>query len=163
MSCLVRPAKLTDAPELARLILELGYTSSVPEIESRLQALLLRPNHFIAVAAGDPPSLLGWIAAERRLILESGDIVDIVGLVVDATQQRAGVGRALVAATEQWAASVGLPTLWVCSNVARTASHPFYESLGYVRIKTQHAYVKTLGPAWRLKYQLLRNTLSVLA
>jgi len=147
MSCLVRPAKLSDAPELARLSLELGYTNAVPEIESRLQALLLRPDHFIAVAVGDPPPLLGWIAAERRLILESGDIVEIVGLVVDATLQRAGVGRALVAATEQWAASAGISTLWVSSNVARTASHPFYVTLGYARTKTQHAYVKTLGPA----------------
>ena len=96
---------------------------------------------------GDPPFLLGWIAAERRLILESGDIVEIVGLVVDTTQQRSGIGRALVVATEQWAASLGVSTLWVSSNVTRTASHPFYESLGYVRIKTQHAYAKTLGPA----------------
>lgn len=147
MSCFVRHAKHSDAPELARLSLELGYAHPIPEIESRLQALLLRPEHFIAVAAMDPHSLLGWIAAERRLILESGDIVEIVGLVVDTTQQRAGIGRALVAAAEQWAASLGISTLWVSSNVTRTASHPFYESLGYVRIKTQHAYAKTLGPA----------------
>jgi len=147
MSCLVRPAKRSDAPELARLTLELGYTHSLPKIESRLHALLQRPDHFIAVAVGDTPPLLGWIAAERRLILESGDIVEIVGLVVDATQQRAGIGHALVAAAEQWAASQGVSTLWVSSNVARTASHPFYETLGYARIKTQHAYAKTLGPA----------------
>ncbi len=111
MSCLVRPAKRSDAPELARLTLELGYTNAAAEIESRLHALLLRPNHFIAVAVGDPPSLLGWIAAERRLILESGDIVEIVGLDVDATHQRAGIGRALVAAMEQWAVSKGVSTL----------------------------------------------------
>ncbi|NDP47967.1 MAG: GNAT family N-acetyltransferase [Sulfuriferula multivorans] len=145
MSYRVRPAKLSDAPELARLTLELGYTHSLPEIESRLHALLLRPDPFIAVAVGDPIPLLGWIAAERRLILESGDIVEIVGLVVDTTQQRAGIGRALVTATEQWATIEGVSTLWVRSNVARTASHPFYETLGYVRIKTQHAYVKARG------------------
>ncbi len=147
MSCLVRPAKHSDAPELARLSLELGYTNSAPEIESRLQALLQRLDHFIAVAVRDPPTLLGWIAAERRLILESGDIVEIVGLVVDATQQRAGIGHAIVAAAEQWVASLGISTLWISSNVTRTASHIFYETLGYVRIKTQHAYVKSLGPA----------------
>jgi hypothetical protein len=35
----------------------------------------------------------------------------------------------------------------VRSNVARELSHPFYESLGYERAKTQHVYRKTLaGP-----------------
>jgi hypothetical protein len=32
----------------------------------------------------------------------------------------------------------------VRSNVARLESHPFYERLGYVRTKTQHAYAKQL-------------------
>jgi hypothetical protein len=32
----------------------------------------------------------------------------------------------------------------VRSNVARAESHPFYERLGYVRTKTQHAYRKRL-------------------
>jgi hypothetical protein len=33
----------------------------------------------------------------------------------------------------------------VRSNVTRTESHPFYERLGYARVKTQHAYRKRLG------------------
>jgi hypothetical protein len=32
----------------------------------------------------------------------------------------------------------------VRSNVVRAESHPFYERLGYVRSKTQHAYRKHL-------------------
>jgi hypothetical protein len=35
----------------------------------------------------------------------------------------------------------------VRSNVTRTESHPFYERLGYARVKTQHAYRKRLGPS----------------
>ena len=38
----------------------------------------------------------------------------------------------------------GLGVIAVRSNVARTESHPFYERLGYVRTKTQHAYRKHL-------------------
>jgi hypothetical protein len=29
--------------------------------------------------------------------------------------------------------------------VTREESHPFYERLGYTRVKTQHAYRKRLG------------------
>ena len=36
--------------------------------------------------------------------------------------------------------------LLVRSNVTRPESHPFYERLGYERIKTQHSYRKTLAP-----------------
>jgi GNAT superfamily N-acetyltransferase len=54
------------------------------------------------------------------------------------------VGRVLVAAAEAWAASRGLALMTVRSNVTRSESHPFYERLGYLKIKTQHAYRKRL-------------------
>jgi len=68
----------------------------------------------------------------------------LLGLVVDARQRRQGVGRRLVAAVEAWAARRGLELVSVRSNVARAESHPFYERLGYARVKTQHAYRKRL-------------------
>jgi hypothetical protein len=43
-----------------------------------------------------------------------------------------------------WAAGRALDVITVRSNVARAESHPFYERLGYVRAKTQHAYRKHL-------------------
>ena len=52
------------------------------------------------------------------------------------------VGKALVAAAEQWAADIGTPHVFLRSNILRQESHPFYESLGYTRTKTQHAYSK---------------------
>jgi hypothetical protein len=39
----------------------------------------------------------------------------------------------------------GLGQMAVRSNVDRADSHPFYERLGYVRAKTQHAYRKRLS------------------
>ncbi|HEX8777263.1 MAG TPA: GNAT family N-acetyltransferase, partial [Rhodanobacter sp.] len=91
---------------------------------------------------GDHGGLLGWIAIERRLTLESGERIEIVGLVVDAAARGTGVGRALVTDAEQWARAQGFDAIGVRSNVAREGSHPFYEALGYVRMKTQHAYRK---------------------
>jgi len=46
---------------------------------------------------------------------------------------------------EQWARARGLPWLVVRSNVTRESAHPFYESLGYSRRKTQHVYRKALA------------------
>lgn len=90
--------------------------------------------------------LAGWIAAERRLLLEYGERAEIVGLVVGEETRRNGVGRALVSEVERWAAAQGLAVVTVRSNVVRVESHPFYESLGYARGKTQHVYAKRVTP-----------------
>lgn len=132
-----------DATAIARLAGELGYPVTATAMAARLDVLLGHPAHHVVVAdAGD--SLLGWIAVERRLTLESGERMEIVGLVVGSTVKRSGVGRSLVAAAEQWAMAQGFDAISVRSNVARDASHPFYERLGYVRRKTQHVYLKAL-------------------
>jgi GNAT superfamily N-acetyltransferase len=140
---LIRPATIADAPDIARLANQLGYRASDQQIAARLTSLLGSAAHFIAVAAM-PPSLVGWVAAERRLLLESGERVELVGLVVASTARRAGIGRALVQAAEAWAVAQKLRVISVRSNVARAESHPFYERLGYTRTKTQHAYSKQL-------------------
>jgi GNAT superfamily N-acetyltransferase len=140
----IRRAELADAAEIARLSGELGYPNTATEIASRLERLLVNPDHFVAVADQDEPRLLGWIAAEHRLLLEYGERVELVGLVVGAEARRTGLGRALVASAEGWARARGVRTIAVRSNAARTESHPFYEGLGYVRTKTQHSYSKSL-------------------
>jgi GNAT superfamily N-acetyltransferase len=83
---------------------------------------------------------------EHRFSLEGGGRAELMGLVVAATARRRGLGRELVDVAENWTASQGLSSLTVRSNAARTLSHPFYESIGYSRSKTQHVYVKTVSP-----------------
>ena len=73
-----------------------------------------------------------------------------MGLVVDSTARRRGVGRELVDVAENWALAHGLSSLTVRSNSARALSHPFYESLGYSRSKTQHVYTKVVATRSRV-------------
>lgn len=141
----LRPARIEDAAEVARLAGELGYPLEAGAMAARLRALLPLPQHRVMVAQGGRGGLLGWIAVERRLTLEAGERIEIVGLVVDAAARGGGIGRALVADAERWALAQGFEAIGVRSNVAREGSHPFYESLGYLRVKTQHAYRKRLG------------------
>jgi GNAT superfamily N-acetyltransferase len=139
----IRPATASDASEIARLTTLLGYPSSTGDISSRLELLLQSASHFIAIAEASS-RVVGWVAAERRVLLESGERAEIVGLIVDQEARRGGIGRALVQAAETWAIAQRLDLISVRSNIARLDSHPFYEALGYVRRKTQHAYVKQL-------------------
>jgi GNAT superfamily N-acetyltransferase len=140
----VRRAVDGDAEAISRLTTELGYPSTVDETARRLGVLLRADSHFIAVAE-QSSGIVGWVAAERRVLLESGDRAEIVGLIVGAEGRRGGIGSALVQAAEDWATERQLHVISVRSNVTRIESHPFYERLGYIRSKTQHAYSKQLG------------------
>jgi len=140
----LRNARLDDAAQIARLADALGYPATVQDIAARLTELLPHSHHHVVVAHGDH-ELLGWVAVERRLTLESGGRIEIVGLVVSPIARRNGIGQALVADAERWALAQGFESIVVRSNVLRAESHPFYERLGYVRRKTQHLYSKPLG------------------
>jgi ribosomal protein S18 acetylase RimI-like enzyme len=52
-------------------------------------------------------------------------------LAVDPAQQGRGLGRALVAAAEQWAKAQGAPKLMLMVRTSNTAVTAFYEALGY--------------------------------
>lgn len=141
-------AQMKDAVEIARLSSELGYATNVESTTATLKGLLNAAQYFVAVARGEnPDQLLGWIVAERRLWLESGEGIEITGLVVSNSARRQGVGSALVAASESWAVQLGFRSIRVRSNVSRMESHPFYRGMGFSLTKTQHAYEKSLPDA----------------
>jgi ribosomal protein S18 acetylase RimI-like enzyme len=122
----------------------LGYPAGTDEIAGRLGRLLQRPEDLVVVAEAPRRRVVGWLHGMEQELLESERRCEILGLVVDAECRGQGVGRVLVAAAEAWAASRGLALMTVRSNVTRSESHPFYERLGYLKIKTQHAYRKRL-------------------
>ena len=139
----IRRAQLADAAEMARLSDELGYPMPTAEMTRRLAVLLANERHYVVVAASGE-RLFGWMHVEHRFSLEGGDRAELMGLVVDSTARRRGLGRELVDVAENWALAHGLSSLTVRSNATRTLSHPFYESLGYSRSKTQHVYTKVV-------------------
>jgi GNAT superfamily N-acetyltransferase len=140
----VRRAAVTDAAEIARLAAQFGYPVLETELRTRIEALAAMPSQYLAVAQGPGANLVGWIQAERRLVVATGERAEIVGLVVDAAVRRCGAGTLLVNAAQQWARAAKLAGIIVRSNVARDGAHVFYLSHGFSRVKTQHVYAKAL-------------------
>jgi len=138
----IRKARLSDATGLAKLSEVLGYPVEEKQITERLKSLSRRKDHVVFAAVSHTDSVVGWIHATEQLVLESGPSCEILGLVVDANQRGHGIGRQLVKQVEEWAIDRGLRQITVRSNIIRAESHPFYERLGYARVKTQHAYRK---------------------
>ena len=143
----IRLATIDDASEVMRLASELGYPTTLDEMRERLVRLIADPAHHVIVATGDGYTLRGWAHVEDRFTLEGGARSELNGLVIGMNSRRQGIGLSLLNAAESWAATRGRSKLVVRSNVVRALSHPFYESCGYVREKTQHVYGKLLPPA----------------
>jgi GNAT superfamily N-acetyltransferase len=147
MQVRVRSAVSADAAVIARLSGQLGYPVAVPALAARLESLLASEDQAVYVAMDAKAGVVGWIHGAEQLLVESGTRCEILGLVVDEAARRSGIGRQLVEAVEQWALARGLPEMSVRSAVARAESHPFYEQLGYQRVKSQHVYRKRLAAA----------------
>ena len=143
MTLVVRRATTDDAPHVAVLSRVLGYPVDTRVMSERLSHLVARDADAVFVAV-DGDRIVGWIHGAECELLEVGRLCEILGLVVDQSARRVGAGRALVDAVEQWAASRGVSQVAVRSNIVRLESHPFYERLGYTRVKTQHSYRKAL-------------------
>jgi len=141
---IIRTATPDDADRLAELSGTLGYPVSSKAMRLRLERLLNEASEIIIVAEQPAGRVVGWLHGSEQELLESGTRCEILGLVVDEMHRRQGTGRALVAAVEAWASQRGLQQVAVRSNIARIESHGFYEHLGYIRTKTQHAYRKAL-------------------
>lgn len=143
MSVSVRPARVTDADEVARLTTQLGYDADPSVVEVRLARILSRPDQqfFVAELDGRP---VGWLHALTAEYVESGAFVVIGGLVVDRNYRRMGVGRLLLQHAEAWAKEKGFPIVRLTSSTTRAGAHQFYQDLGYAKIKTQYSFMKSI-------------------
>ena len=155
----IRPACSDDVRQLVRLAGELGYPTETDEMRLRLEKITSRTDHAVFVAERRAPApgrpgssngrggegILGWVHVAREISLEAGETAEILGLVVDRGARRAGVGRRLVTAAEEWGRALALRRIVVRSAVTREEAHRFYPALGYLLAKTQRKYVKALG------------------
>jgi GNAT superfamily N-acetyltransferase len=139
----IRRATSAAAAGVAELSAILGYPVDRETMQRRLERIGGCEEHIVFVAEING-EIVGWIHGAEHEFLVAGRIGEICGLVVAEGERTGGVGRRLVEAVEQWARGRGLDQISVRSNVARAESHPFYERVGYTRLKTQHVYRKRL-------------------
>lgn len=143
---IIRPAAIGDAAEIARLSRQLSYPVAADVMAERLGRALARKDQRVLVAQVGG-QVCGWVQAQGAEIIESGFRVEIVGLIIDESARRRGLGRRLVQEAENWAVTLGAQMVVVRTNVIRAESHMFYRALGFRQTKTQHVYRKILEVA----------------
>lgn len=140
---IIRLATDGDAPTLAVLCGQLGYPCEAEEIAHRLAALRGHANDAVLVAedAGHVVALIHVLGVGHLVV---APFAEVGGLVVDVAWRGRGVGAALLAAAETWAAERGFEIMRIRSNVIREDAHRFYEAHGYTNTKRQIVFAKDL-------------------
>jgi GNAT superfamily N-acetyltransferase len=137
----IRAAGSGDAETLRALIAAMGYQVGEDEIRGRLEAL---PDGHAVLVAESGSEGVGWVHVAIGHSLIVGARAEIAGLAVVPHAQGLGVGSALLAAGERWAAGRGVRTIYLRSGAEREEAHGFYRSRGYEVVKTQVALSRTI-------------------
>lgn len=140
-----REAKLADAPHLARLIEALGYPCEVGEAERRIRRVNASPRQALILAEIDR-EVCGLLALDFMFYLPLGrDTCRITALVVDESQRKHGIGRALLRHAEAVARREGVARIELTTAEHRVEAHAFYVRCGYEQSSLR--FVKRLGDA----------------
>ena len=136
----VRHAEPRDAPALvelaeavasepeAWLIAEGGWRSAGEE--RRYLRAIRRSSHAAVLVAEDKAELVGRLSISRDPHPASRHVADL-GLLVAKAHRRRGIGRALLVAAEEWAATVGVVKIELHVFPHNEPAIALYHALGY--------------------------------
>ena len=143
MGLSIRSATANDLPAIIHLLSQLGYELDQVEAKQRFASVIAAASHAILA-----PELHGKVVAllhlYERPALEKPPEIVVQALVVDMAVRQAGIGEAMMARAEAWAADRGYPSVTLGSEVSRLGSHAFYQSLGYAASATSRLFRKSL-------------------
>lgn len=137
-----RQMKEDDAEQVESLCSQLGYSTSTRLIISQFNKI--NSTDFILVAVTPENLLVGFIHASPYNLLFHDTMVNILGLVVNKYYRGKGIGRRLLAKTEEWALSNNYNTIRINSGIERSSAHEFYLSCHYEKHSDQKRFFKNL-------------------
>lgn len=120
---------------------EMGYSCDLGKTTKRLYTLINTPGHHILVATVDT-QVVGYIHANNYDLIYSDPLKNIMGLAVNKSFKRMGIGRKLLYAVEHWAKEDGAVGVRLVSSRIRVEAHQFYLSCGYTLKKEQLNFSK---------------------
>ncbi len=135
-SYLIRTYREVDAEAVSMLMRQLGYDVSRNEIPTRVSGIR-KAGGEVFVAELCNGMVAGCVQALRDMRLASGELAELVSLVVDENSRKLGLGRLLINAVEKWSMEQGLGCLRIRSNNKRKEAIKFYVNSGFTLNKEQ--------------------------
>lgn len=134
MPFLIRPLNLnTDLHTIHDLTSQLGYPTSIENIQQRWQRIHKDPNYQTLVLTKNH-GVIGYVGFIQEYTWEFDDgYFRIQAFVIDENYRGQGLGQKLIQAIQDLATQRGLKRILVNSGnrPARYPAHAFYKSLGF--------------------------------
>ena len=130
----IRPGVWADRADIVRLIATMGGHDDVGAHVDALREYgsLLRDSNARTIVAEYDGRVVGIAVIQARASLTSDQrIAWLGGFAVDATLRRGGIGRAMIAAIDDAARSLGCATIDLQSSAWRDGAHAFYRKNGF--------------------------------
>lgn len=129
----IRKYDSADLSQFSGLISELGYPTSVDEMEIRMKRIESNSNYYTFVAVKNE-ILIGMIGITLHTTYTNNDVkVQITSLITKTEYRGQGIAKALIKYVEKWSLSIGSNFIYLLSGISeeRKKAHKLYKSLGY--------------------------------
>ncbi|GMK41321.1 N-acetyltransferase [Paenibacillus sp. CCS19] len=129
----IRLYEPSDLAAVADLMGDLGYPSTIADMERRMNVMASNPFCHTFVAEQDGQAV-GMIGIRISTNYEVDDVVTYISaLVVKSNYRGQGIGKQLIRFAEDWSIHNGSNVLYLTSGIKeeRKAAHAFYQSLGF--------------------------------
>ena len=143
----VRPFRESDWADLERMSIALFPDEDRADLGRHNRSLLAREDAVLFVAERADGSVCGFVEAGNRPYVDGCD-TSPVGYIeawyVDADMRRSGVGRALLAAAEDWARGRGYTEMGSDALLHNEVSHRAHKKSGYEEVDRIVQFKKAL-------------------
>ena len=119
----------------------LGYDFPLEKTKTQLEKILTSNGDKVFGAFVDG-KLIGYVHVSDYECSFSDSLKNIIGIAVDPSYRKQGIGRALLSQAETWARETGAEGIRLVSSVGRTEAHKLYEAMGYTSKKEQKNFRK---------------------
>lgn len=129
----IRMAKQEDIPGILPLLDQLGYSTSLHELEEHFNSFVHLDGYGVAVACISH-KIIGWVAwSMSQIFILQKSRLRIEGLIVDEYHRGQEIGKKLMAFVEDFGKQRSPCIIELTSGFRREkdGSHEFYKALGY--------------------------------
>lgn len=126
----IREAESKDAPDMSRLLQQLGYPTFDSAALEKIQDYSKDGYKLFVAESGE--TVIGFISIHWYITLHHpAPIGRITALCVDERQRKSGIGTSLLERAEDYFRTVGCFKIEVTSNLKRLETHRYYVQVGY--------------------------------
>lgn len=131
-----------DINAVQSLIAQLGYAVKKEKLAAHIAIIRKMGGEIFVGESGG--MVAGCVSVVIDARLAEGVNAEIVSLVVDTRFRGQGLGKGLIGEAEKWAAARA-DTIRIRANSIREDAHLYYKGLGYLEMKTQKIFSKTIA------------------